>query len=84
MAVRGDAAPRENRARTTATSVTSMSADRIRIGTVSLVACEIVAAAGAPITSPVAHARLSIIDANASAIPARSAESVITAIDGIV
>jgi hypothetical protein len=53
-------------------------------GTASLVACEMLTAAGAPIISPIAHAMLNIIDDSTSVIPRRSAESVMTAIARIV
>jgi hypothetical protein len=61
-----------------------MIAARTSRGTASLVACERLAAAGAPIVSPVAQARLSSIVATARAIPDRSADSVMIDIAGIV
>ena len=64
-------------------SVASISAASAASGTASLVARETLAAAGAPIVSPVAHARLSSIEPNTSAAPICSIASVMIEIAGI-
>ena len=72
------------RALITGRKVSTIIAESARRGTASLVACDRLAAAGAPMTSPTAQARLSIIVATTSGMPSRSEVSVMTVSAGMV